>query len=34
VQLPIGGTWQLQVQIRKGDFDEWLKTVSVPIGKG
>ncbi len=32
-QLPIGGGWRLQVQVRRGEFDEWLTTVSIPIGK-
>ncbi len=32
-QLPIAGTWRLTLTVRRGEFDEWLKTVRVQIGK-
>jgi copper transport protein len=32
-QLPIAGSWQLQLGVRQGQFNEWLRTVAVTIGK-
>ena len=31
-QLQISGTWQLQIGVRQGQFNEWLKTIPVGIG--
>jgi copper transport protein len=31
-QLQIAGTWQVQVGVRQGQFNEWLKTVPIDIG--
>lgn len=32
--FPFDGNWQLQVQVRRGEFDAWSKTVPVPIRGG
>jgi copper transport protein len=32
-QLPIPGTWQLRLTVRRGQFDEWLQTVPLEIRK-
>ena len=31
--LPLVGDWRLRVDVRKGDFDEWSTTVTIPIRK-
>jgi copper transport protein len=31
--LAIAGDWQLEVAVRRGEFDEWTSTLSVPIRK-
>jgi len=31
-QLAIAGSWQLQLGVRQGQFNEWLRTVTVTIG--
>jgi copper transport protein len=33
-RLPIGGTWQLRVDVRRGRFDQWASTLTIPIRKG
>jgi copper transport protein len=30
-QLPIAGDWQLRIEARQGEFDEFTQTVSIPI---
>jgi copper transport protein len=30
----IPGSWRLELTVRRGEFDEWLRTLTVPIGKG
>ena len=32
-QLPLAGDWQLQVAVRKGEFDQWSATTDLPIRK-
>ncbi len=32
-ELPLPGDWQVQLDVRKGDFDEWSTVIDVPIGK-
>jgi copper transport protein len=32
--LAIAGDWRLQLSVRRGEFDEWLKTINLTIGKG
>jgi copper transport protein len=34
VQLPIAGTWSLRVEVRRGKFDQWSTTLTIPIRKG
>jgi hypothetical protein len=31
--LPLPGTWSLQLDVRKGEFDEWSAVMDLPIGK-
>lgn len=31
-QLQIAGSWQIQLVVRRGQFNEWLKTVPVSVG--
>jgi putative copper export protein len=31
--LPLVGHWRFRVDVRRGDFDEWSTTVTIPIGK-
>lgn len=31
-QLQIAGTWQIQMVVRQGQFNEWLKTVPIDVG--
>jgi copper transport protein len=33
-QLPLAGDWDLEVSVRRGEFDLWQVTVSTPIRKG
>jgi hypothetical protein len=33
-QLPLAGDWQLRLDVREGEFDEWSTTIDVPIRKG
>jgi copper transport protein len=30
----IAGDWRLQLSVRRGKFDEWLKTIDMPVQKG
>jgi copper transport protein len=32
--FPLVGDWRLRVDVRRGEFDEWSTTVTVPIRKG
>lgn len=32
-ELPLAGDWQLQLAVRKGEFDQWNAVVDLPIGK-
>ena len=32
-QLPLAGDWQLQVTVRKGEFDQWSAVTDLPIRK-
>ena len=32
-ELPLPGDWQVALDVRKGDFDEWSTVMDVPIGK-
>ena len=32
-ELPLPGTWRLQLDVRKGDFDQWSAVIDLPIGK-
>jgi copper transport protein len=32
-ELPLPGDWQVTLDVRKGDFDEWSTVMDVPIGK-
>ena len=32
-QLPLAGDWQLQLAVRKGEFDQWSATTDLPIRK-
>ena len=32
-ELPLPGDWKLQLDVRKGDFDEWSVVTDIPIGK-
>jgi copper transport protein len=32
-QLPIPGTWRLRLTVRRGQFDEWLRTIPLEIRK-
>ena len=32
-ELPLPGAWILQLDVRKGDFDEWSAVIDLPIGK-
>ncbi len=32
-ELPLPGDWRLQLDVRKGDFDQWSAVVDLPIGK-
>ena len=31
--FPLAGTWRLLVEVRKGDFDQWSTTLTIPIRK-
>jgi hypothetical protein len=31
--FPIAGAWQIQLTVRRGEFDEWLKTIPIQIRK-
>jgi copper transport protein len=31
--LPLPGTWSLELDVRKGEFDEWSAVMDLPIGK-
>lgn len=33
-QLPIAGDWLLRVEVRRGQFDQWGSTLTIPIRKG
>ena len=32
-KLPLPGDWRLQLDVRKGDFDQWSASIDLPIGK-
>ena len=32
-ELPLAGDWQLQLDVRKGEFDQWSTTIDIPIRK-
>ena len=32
-QLPLAGDWQLQLAVRKGEFDQWSAAIDLPIRK-
>ena len=31
VESPVAGDWQLRIEARRGEFDLFTKTISVPI---
>lgn len=31
--FPVAGDWQLEVDVRRGEFDQWSTTLDIPIGK-
>jgi copper transport protein len=33
-ELPLPGDWQVTLDVRKGEFDQWSSVMDVPIGKG
>jgi copper transport protein len=32
-ELPLAGDWQLQLEVRKGEFDRWSAVIDLPIGR-
>ena len=32
-ELPLAGDWRMQLDVRKGEFDQWSTTIDIPIRK-
>jgi hypothetical protein len=32
-ELPLAGTWRLELSVRHGEFDSWSTSIDITIGK-